>query len=299
MKKTTFRLLSGGVFAAVLLFGCSKSNENSSTASKQAAVPEFTLSNGQHYYGCILRSPDEAAEIAAMPRYHESNAKLIAGLPASYSIAHPPVGDQGQQGSCTGWGGANTDGIYYYYKAGLTSWSQSTDIMSASFIYNKIKMGGCDAGSTVLKVVKYLKSTGDCIYNDMTYTDASCSATPSSAATTNGALHKITSYSSIAPTDIATIKAALAANHPVIIGIEVDNAFENLTSSKYTWTTNSTAILGGHCNTLYGYDDTKGVFLALNQWGTSWGNAGVYYITYTLFQATGNKARIDQAYSVQ
>jgi C1A family cysteine protease len=50
---------------------------------------------------------------------------------------------------------------------------------------------------------------------------------------------------------------------------------------------------------LYGYDDTKGVFLSLNQWGTSWGNAGVYYISYSLFQATGANVRIEEAYSVQ
>jgi C1A family cysteine protease len=294
MKKTTLRLLSGGLLATTLFFGCSKSDENANKTA--AAVPEFTLPNGQHYYGCLFKP---AAELATLPHYHETDAKLIQGLPSSYTLAHPPVGNQGQQGSCTGWGSANTDAIYYYYKTGATSWSNSTDIMSASFVYNAIKVGNCNSGSYVSTAVQYLEATGDCVSADMAYTDTKCSATPTQAATTNAALHKITSYASITPSDITSIKTAISQNHPVIIGIDVDDAFEDLTTTNYTWTINSTAILGGHCNTIYGYNDALGVFLVLNQWGTSWGNAGVYYISYGLFEATGSKARIEEAYSVQ
>jgi C1A family cysteine protease len=292
MKKTTLRFLSGGFLASVVLFGCSKSNEagNKSTA----AVPQFALANGKHYYGCLMTP---AATLAKLPKYQVTDLATVAALPKAVTLAHPPVGDQGQQGSCTGWGAATTDGIFYYYKAGLTSWSNTTDIMSASFVYNAIKVGSCDAGAYVSAAASYLQTNGDCIYNDMTYTDASCSATPSSAAVTNAATHKVNSYASITPSDINSIKAAINAHHPVIIGIEVDNAFEALNTTNYTWKVNGSAILGGHCNTIYGYDNTQKVFLVQNQWGTSWGNNGLYYIAYGMF--TSPKSKVEEAYIVQ
>ncbi len=293
MKKMSLRILTTILCGTVLMYGCSKTDDAASSKQNNS-LPEFTLPNGQHYYGCLFQP---ASEIAKLPHYHETNAKLIAGLAPSVTLAHPPVGDQGQQGSCTGWGAATTDAIYYYYKAGLTSWSTATDVMSASFVYNKIKVGNCNSGSYVSSAVSYLKSTGDCVLADMAYTDKSCSAKPSTTATADALTHEISSYTSITPSDITTIKAALSANHPVIIGIDVDNKFEGLNSSKYTWKPNNSTVLGGHCNTIYGYDDTKGVFLVQNQWGTSWGNAGLYYISYTMF--TSSNSRIEEAYSVQ
>ena len=50
-------------------------------------------------------------------------------------------------------------------------------------------------------------------------------------------------------------------------------------------------------NTIYGYDNSKKVFLVENQWGTSWGNAGLYYISYSMF--TSSNSKIMEAYSVQ
>jgi hypothetical protein len=44
------------------------------------------------------------------------------------------------------------------------------------------------------------------------------------------------------------------------------NAFRNLVSLHYV--------------TIYGYDDTRGVVLAQNSWGTGWGNNGRFEITY-------------------
>ena len=243
-------------------------------------------------WGCSFSTATELAEI---PVYKAvENGMENAVLPASFTLSHPPIGNQGQQGSCVGWGAATTDAIYYYYKSGQTSWSNAVDIMSPSFVYNSIKMGSCNAGSTLARALKYLKSTGDCIWNDMIYTDQSCSATPTSTASTDAANHKITSYAAIVPSDLTTIKTVLSQSKPVMIAINVDNNYEKLNRTNYVWTPNSSTVLGGHCNTIIGYDDTKQAFLVQNQWGTSWGSAGFYWISYTMMATS----KVVEAYYV-
>jgi hypothetical protein len=53
---------------------------------------------------------------------------------------------------------------------------------------------------------------------------------------------------------------------------------------------------GGHMVTIIGYDDNKsyngyvGAFKVINQWGTSWGNAGYTWISYDFFQNVASEA---------
>ncbi|MGZ4000876.1 MAG: C1 family peptidase, partial [Mucilaginibacter sp.] len=66
----------------------------------------------------------------------------------------------------------------------------------------------------------------------------------------------------------------------------------NTTSNTYNPLTSSGALvsgltlLGGHATPIVGYDDNKKAFLVQNSWGTSWGNAGFYYMPYTVFSST-------------
>ena len=70
--------------------------------------------------------------------------------------------------------------------------------------------------------------------------------------------------------------------------------FEGLNTTSYTYSpltasgalVKGVSLLGGHANTIIGYDDTKAAFLVQNSWGTSWGNKGFYYLPYSVFSST-------------
>jgi C1A family cysteine protease len=289
MKTNFSRAICVIAISSTVFYSCSKTNNKPVTTPDETA---FTLPDGSHFLGCNFSSPEDLADV---PLFKAKPDLTLSVLPSSLTLSHPPIGNQGQQGSCVGWGAATTDGIYYYYKTGKTSWDKATDIMSPSFVYNKIKAGSCNAGASIAKAIKFLKSTGDCQWNDMIYTDQSCSAVPGATATADGALHKITSYAAISPSDLTTIKTVLNQNHPVIIGVQVDNNYERLNKTNFTWTPNTSTILGGHCNTIIGYDDTKQAFYVQNQWGTNWGSAGFYWISYTMMATN----KVMEAYYVQ
>lgn len=44
--------------------------------------------------------------------------------------------------------------------------------------------------------------------------------------------------------------------------------------------TSKEILLGGHCMTMVGYDDSKQQFICANSWGTNWGDKGYCYIPY-------------------
>ena len=85
------------------------------------------------------------------------------------------------------------------------------------------------------------------------------------------------------PQDLNSIKQALFAGFPIVIGIDV---FSSLESQECISTgvipvpeTTSEQNLGGHCTGLYGWDDSTRRFLMMNSWG-SVGQQGWFTIPY-------------------
>jgi hypothetical protein len=80
------------------------------------------------------------------------------------------------------------------------------------------------------------------------------------------------------------VRHALASGYPVIIGTAVDEAFENYMggTNKKTGLPNvvtapdPSKVLGGHMLHLVGYD-ANSLFRGVNQWGTSWGDRGLFW----------------------
>ena len=165
----------------------------------------------------------------------------------------------------------------------------------------------------MVDIPEALQKYGECIETDYAYpvnksetagpSSAAYKTAPSAAAVSNALLYEIgqspSNYGMVAQGDTATVKALLRENIPVCMGFNVyDNSqytiFEGLNTTNYTYEplTNTGAIvkgaslLGGHANIIYGYDDTKGMFLMENSWGTSWGNAGYWYLPYSVFMST-------------
>jgi hypothetical protein len=116
MKPTITYLVALSV-AATTLYSCRKSSEN--VAPKQA---ETTEAVNLHGMGLNPMEPSDWANVPAFSASLFKNNLQTNGLTyngtaySSYLMVTPQIRDQGQTGACTGFCGAETDEILYYYK---------------------------------------------------------------------------------------------------------------------------------------------------------------------------------------
>ena len=89
--------------------------------------------------------------------------------------------------------------------------------------------------------------------------------------------------------DLVAIKQNLAKGAPVVIGMQVGGSFMQQMMGKDVWKPTDNDLnmygFGGHCMCVIGYDDFKegGAFQVMNSWGPEWGNNGVAWIPYNVF----------------
>ena len=108
-------ILLTSAIAVLMLYSCSKSNNSD-------VVPAASNDNvALHNYGLLPMQPEQWANVPTFSKNVISGKIGLFGLsasslPSSYLLASPAIRDQGQIGSCTGFCGAETDEILYYYK---------------------------------------------------------------------------------------------------------------------------------------------------------------------------------------
>jgi len=216
---------------------------------------------------------------------------LKATLPSSVMLNYAPVGDQGGEGSCVAWGTTYAGRSATWVKDHTGAWAQSVNIFSPEYVYNQIKASSsCGSGAYVTDGLKLLKSQGVCTWTSMPYTDASCSALPNATQKAQALTYKISSYGTVA-IDVTAIKTQLAAGFPVVVGGQVNRAFEYLASGAVLGAFKKPS-LGGHCYCVVGYDDAKSAFKFQNSWGTSWASAGFGWISYTNIKSWWTEAYV-------
>ena len=102
--------------ASLLIAGCKKSTE-------QNASDNTMRSSTVHGYGLNKMSPEEWASVPVFSAdIFKRSTKQTTGLtysgtlPTSYLLVSPQIRDQGQIGACTGFCGAETNEMLYYYE---------------------------------------------------------------------------------------------------------------------------------------------------------------------------------------
>lgn len=201
-----------------------------------------------------------------------------------------PIEDQGYLGSCTG--NAIAGAIELIDRKN----NKRLDVSRLFIYYQERVLEGTvysDNGAYIRDGIKACNKIGAPLESLWPYNQTKWTTNPSLAAYSDAARRKVISYARCP--DFNSVKTALAAGTPVVVGFDVYSSFEtgawqrpngtglmpypNIGREKY---------LGGHAVCLVGYDDNLagGRFIARNSWGTNWADKGYFYMPYQIIQNT-------------
>ena len=277
-------------------------------------------------YGTGLHPPTEEgwaeiAENAYIVEKIDYQTTLPAAVDHTTDPWFPPIGDQGQQGSCASW----AVGYYCktYQEAKEHSWDLSgatwtggaadgnisagyqSKVMSPAFVYDLIN-GGRDVGSDFETPIRLVSNVGICSWMNMPYYYQNCTRWPTEAAWNEAPLYRSNStysyqYLYVNTTQgVESLKNWLAAGNLAVIGIDASgNLLDFPTVSNQDLFTTDNYVTGelDHAATIVGYDDLytymengavhHGAFKIANSWGKGdWETIpdGCYWISYNTMQ---------------
>jgi C1A family cysteine protease len=210
-------------------------------------------------------------------------------LPTFFSLKNkmPPVIDQGDYGACV-----SCSAVYllgYLMNIHKVKFVQQ----SPSFIYWNGRViehtETEDSGLVIRDALKGMTKKGVCSLKAWPYDSKHMFRQPWMACFTEGAKHKLTSYLAVQD-NITSIKQALYSGYPVTCGVTCYDSFlsdETAKTGIIPMPKDGESDNGGHCITLYGFDDSKKWFMFRNTWSTEWGYHGDGYISYDYMKEFG------------
>ena len=208
------------------------------------------------------------------------------------------VGDQGNTGSCVGWGTAEGVLRWHFVKAGRL---KRTQPLSPRHVW----MSSKETDPYTTRPTSFIESDGTWLTAALgiaqkfgVVTDqvlpfhlgGSAQMYPGSA----NAFYAIASQLRIASyfnlgRDLAAWRNWLATQGPILTRLDVDPAFMQATNSHGLLDNYDAARAdGGHCVALVGY--VNGRFIVRNSWGTGWGDKGFAHATDSYAQAAFTEA---------
>jgi C1A family cysteine protease len=226
-------------------------------------------------FGLIDATDDEINGVDEIPSFP------VGTLPTQASLDMPPVGNQGQQGSCVAWACGYATIGYLMHKKNGTGYGSASNLFSPKYLYNQYAKG-LDEGSSIPAILNLAVAKGDCTLADMPYNDAECSTQPTAAQHAAAAKYKISSWKLVNKNNLNVIKSCIVAKYPVVIAVQ---AYENLEtlSYPYVWSSSGGQKKSGHALAVVGYDDNKNALKVQNSWGNGWGEQGFFWIDYNYF----------------
>lgn len=198
-----------------------------------------------------------------------------------------PVKDQGQLGTCVSNCGANV----YTYSSLDAADIKNVIIPSRLFLYYFARvLDGAntpteDSGTTVEAVLKVFSQYGTPSELSWPYDVSKYNVKPPPSviaeAKTKAGTFK---YRSISQSEYDIKNALFTSMRPIMFGLNVYSSFESVSSISSgnipMPDPNSEDLLGGHCLTIIGFDDTTSQFLCLNSWGEYVAKEGLFRLPY-------------------
>ncbi len=246
---------------------------------------------------------------------------IAAGGPLPESVdnselpSFPPIGDQGQLGSCVAFGSTYYQGTHEYGLVnGINNKSPSNSIFSPKWTYNLLNKG-VDGGLDIFSTYQLFAQSGYGSLATFPY-DTNYRAWDLHPQDWITALNSRTNPAHLvagiggSTQNLQAIKQLLNNGHVLTFGtyvdswvfayVQADPSEENNPHAGELAAAWMNGYNGGHCMTIVGYDDNiwidinnngevdegeKGAFLIANSWGAEWGNAGFVWVAYDAFLA--------------
>jgi hypothetical protein len=149
-----------------------------------------------------------------------------------------------------------------------------------------------DNGSSMATGVKALVTSGACRESYWPYSDNGIQfkIKPSAAAYADAKNYLDLDTNAVnvsqVNVDIVSIKTELAAKNVLAHGRLLWQSYQDVGADGLVPTPASyEQVIGGHAQSIWGYDDSMQAFIVRNHWGTSWGASGYCYIKYSDFIA--------------
>jgi C1A family cysteine protease len=230
-------------------------------------------------------------------------------LPASYDLRTvtdyvPPILDQQELGSCAANEISNSLRFCIGKETGVTSEWQPSRL----YIYYFTRLleespTNEDTGISIKGGMESISKYGACNETTWPYDISQFATTPSKEAINEAHTH-IYGYTYLSvPQDLVHIKQALVAGYPVVIGIQIYESFESDEVAKTGIVpmpdTKTEKCLGGHCVSIFSYNDATQRFTLSNSWGSNWGNNGYFTLPYDYVMNSDLAADFWQAHSFQ
>lgn len=237
------------------------------------------LSANAQSFGLQLLDQERYASIPLSPWRYSGPLPSKADLSRDF----PQPGNQGHQGSCVGWA------LGYALKSfqenvEFRSQGRSADFhFSPAFVYNQLgASGNCQKGISIADGLSLLETQGILPLSEFPYTETKCSQQPSSYQKQVANEWGIARWYRVNVQSEMEIKSHISSGFPVVIAIGVDRGFERLAGSAYTRTDGQ--FDGYHALVVVGFDDSRQAFRVFNSWGTTWGDGGMAWISYSVFK---------------
>ncbi len=234
----------------------------------------------------------------------------------SSSIYFPPIGNQGNQGSCTAWASTYYAFTYYANKLHNTSAAMAANQSSPAWTYNFLTETGSD-GLTYNETYCFLRNHGTVSMQTLPYNQNNFTAFPSESAIFGALNTRLKTYSSaVINTKTASytestyfqwVKEQLANGEILLVQFVCSSGAANCddvtlsNGDNLVYQVNTTE--GGHAVTIVGYNDSicydingngridsgeSGAFKVVNSWGTNstFSPGGYYWVLYDALNYT-------------
>ena len=225
-------------------------------------------------------------------------------LPESFDLSEflPPVGNQGDLGSCASWATS------YYMKSfqekiesGLPY--SEANLLSPSYTYNQLTSEDC-GGTSIQETLSLIEEQGVAALEIFPYTENECETQPDETTMEAAAQARIADYKALSGENmIAEMKTLLTQQQPIIIGTVLSPEFgktDNFGLSAYREHAVDYEDVTCHAMLVVGFNDEFGAFKVVNSWGEAWGDNGFVWIDYQAFENVGDTDAsfrvINQAY---
>ena len=192
----------------------------------------------------------------------------------------PPIRNQGNLGSCTGFGAA----FVYELALQIKGWIDPSELFvyyNARYIEHTTDE---DAGAQIRDAIKGVVKYGLCSEKLWPYDEGKFAEEPPSACYREAKQHRALSYESIKPS-VRDMQQVLADGWGITLGLYLYSSFFSDSTARTgvikTPNTSAENFEGGHCCGICGYDNDREVFILRNSWNTTWGDAGYGYLPFS------------------